>query len=142
MNRRGFFGVLLGMAAAPVLSNLRMVGAMELVEDPIILPRLDGLGAVYGFSAYGTADESTAAWARMLRANGAGIGTWNFNGFGGALAVDLFPNPIIFTPDHPIVLDVSKDTATSLVYKLDGVGAHRMIINQGRVTFNGPTSLQ
>jgi len=121
MNRRGFLGTLFGLAAAPVLSRLAFdvpsTAGLLSVAQPIILPTLSGTGEVLELSLSGMGQESAASFIRFLRGSGESIIHLSVNAMGG-YCVQQFRTPVVFTPNHSLVVDAPANIDVRMTYRL------------------------
>lgn len=155
MQRRGFLGALMGLAAAPVLARLLPAQApqiqtaakslIELLEQPqaIILPTLecDGVGALLSLRAIAGGEfqwqQKNPSGFRLMRSDGETLlqnavadGMVLMQNFGAG-------NEPVFTKGSPLVLDVPITMDFDLTYMVDGRVYWRKMVG-GRVVADVP----
>jgi len=125
MQRRGFLGMLMGMAAAPVLARVPLfeprVGLVLLDAPTVILPTIHEWGMVVGVSIEGLGIVPGVAFGRLLRGDQSMLDLPVSAQGGYAHWQPPLGGEILFTPEHPLVLDASGVCSVSMSF-LDNEG--------------------
>ena len=136
VSRRGFLGVLMGLAAAPVLARLPMIemtSAIPVVESPLVLPHLTGHGYLMSLTTGCQGGEKAASYLRLLRHNQNQLMIFNIGSYFYYKAA--LGQEIMFTPEFPLIFDVSGNIDIKLVYRNEsGEFRARNILANGTVT--------
>ena len=128
LKRRSFLGMMLGLAATPVLAKLEPLYEAP-PADLIIGPPIMGLAQVHSICIAGLAKHTKLAEMRLMRSNGAVLLNYGLNAYGGQVRHTFCPGQeIVFTPEHPLLFENSHDLDVRMLYSREGTYRMRRMI--------------
>jgi hypothetical protein len=123
MNRRGFLGALVGLAAAPLLPKLPL--GYSLAESGLIVPEASrivrtlgsgGAAALTGIDFWGEAERSAVGIVKVLRKDGASVMEFPFNMAGGNVRWRADAPTIYADAQAPLIVHATAGTTIRLFW--------------------------